>query len=295
MIAESQLATWTTQGASTSASATYASILAALRGRLPIPDTSFEVYLQGSYRNDTNVRGDSDVDVVAQLQTTFTFDLEQMLPSDRASWLASRPPGTYGWDAFRADVVAALASYYGSALVTERPKCVSVTGTSGRLNADVLVSLTHRRYRISGDYDEGVSFLAGSPRARIVNYPKQTYDHGVEKNGLTRTSGNYKPAVRMFKNARSAAVDRGLLRPEDAPSYFLQCLLYNAADASFRRPRWTDIWFGVIQSLLARIQSGPELISQNEITPLFGTGPDQWSRDSAVRTIDGLLDLWKSS
>ena len=31
-------------------------------------------YLQGSYRNDTNIRGDSDVDLVLELNSVFKHD-----------------------------------------------------------------------------------------------------------------------------------------------------------------------------------------------------------------------------
>jgi tRNA nucleotidyltransferase (CCA-adding enzyme) len=78
-IPESQLQTWSHQGAVTTAKTTHESIRNALAANTsPIRDKSYEVYLQGSYKNTTNIRGDSDVDVVAQLNSTFQDDLSAL-------------------------------------------------------------------------------------------------------------------------------------------------------------------------------------------------------------------------
>ena len=77
-IPESQLETWSHQGAITTAKATADSIKNALNSYINRPDgVEFEIYLQGSYKNDTNIRGDSDVDVVAQLNSTFYNNLSE--------------------------------------------------------------------------------------------------------------------------------------------------------------------------------------------------------------------------
>jgi len=67
-IPESQLERWANQGAVATAKLTADSIKRALNSFSGWPNgIKFEVYLQGSYKNNTNIRGDSDVDVVAQL------------------------------------------------------------------------------------------------------------------------------------------------------------------------------------------------------------------------------------
>ena len=75
-IPESQLETWAKQGAITTAKSTADSVKNALNSYNNWPNgIDFEVYLQGSYKNDTNIRGDSDVDIVAQLNSTFYSNL----------------------------------------------------------------------------------------------------------------------------------------------------------------------------------------------------------------------------
>ena len=105
-IAESQLETWANQGAITTAKATADSIKNALNSYGP-EGVDFEVFLQGSYKNSTNIRGDSDVDVVAQLNSTFYSNL-----SDEQKRILGITPASYGWSDFRADVLKALRNYY---------------------------------------------------------------------------------------------------------------------------------------------------------------------------------------
>lgn len=65
----------------------------ALRKYLPVEDikrryeiTSFqfpEIYLQGSYANSTNVKFDSDVDIVVQLNSVFWSDKTQLSDTEK--------------------------------------------------------------------------------------------------------------------------------------------------------------------------------------------------------------------
>ena len=103
-IPESQLETWANQGAITTAKATADSVKNALNSYSDWPNgVDFEVYLQGSYKNDANIRGDSDVDVVAQLNSTFYSNL-----SEDQKRILGLTPATYHLSDFRADVLKIL-------------------------------------------------------------------------------------------------------------------------------------------------------------------------------------------
>ncbi|MBW4626925.1 MAG: hypothetical protein KME49_15835 [Brasilonema octagenarum HA4186-MV1] len=64
-ISESQLQTWSNQGATVSAQQTHTSIRNALSNYQWISSVRYDAYLQGSYRNSTNVRGDSEKVAIA--------------------------------------------------------------------------------------------------------------------------------------------------------------------------------------------------------------------------------------
>ncbi len=70
-ISESQLVTWSHQGATTSSANTYNSIKTCIDGVNWNADISYDIYLQGSYKNSTNIRANSDVDVVIEFQSIF--------------------------------------------------------------------------------------------------------------------------------------------------------------------------------------------------------------------------------
>ena len=71
-ISEQQLQTWSHQGSVRGSSETYQVIKAALEDRsAPYAGHGFEVFLQGSYGNDTNIYAESDVDIVICLTEVF--------------------------------------------------------------------------------------------------------------------------------------------------------------------------------------------------------------------------------
>lgn len=99
-IAESQLEIWAKQGAITIAKSTADSIKNALNSSYSRPGgVDLEVYLQGSYKKETNIRGDSDVDVVALLNSTFYSNL-----SEDQKRILGLTPAIYHLSGFRADV-----------------------------------------------------------------------------------------------------------------------------------------------------------------------------------------------
>ena len=70
-ISEQQLSSWSSLGAQQGSAVTYKSIKLALERHNWPQGMDHHVYLQGSYTNHTNIRGDSDVDVVVETQSVF--------------------------------------------------------------------------------------------------------------------------------------------------------------------------------------------------------------------------------
>ncbi len=75
-IPESQLETWSHQGSITNSSNTYNTVKNVLEDSdAPYAAKDYEVFLQGSYGNDTNIWSESDVDIVIKLGSCFHSDL----------------------------------------------------------------------------------------------------------------------------------------------------------------------------------------------------------------------------
>lgn len=298
-IPESQLETWSHQGAVVSSAATYQSIQTALTASTsPVRGKNFEVYLQGSYKNDTNIRGDSDVDVVVQLNGTFGYDLSRLDSAQRDAFEQAYPiNATYRWADFRADVLEALRNYYGSAAIEEGDKALKLSPTSSRLGVDVIPALHFLRYtsfygpNIEGHID-GIKLWNPSQTQAIINFPKAHHANGVAKNSILQTKGWYKPTVRIFKNARTCLIERGMIADDLAPSYFVEGLLYNVPDAKFGNS-FEDTFVEAFNWLWSKAPVD-KLICQNAQLLLFGPAAEQWNINGAKQFLAALKQLWEN-
>jgi hypothetical protein len=250
------------------------------------------IYLQGSYRNATNIVGDSDVDVVVELESTFRRDVSRLDSTQEELQKSAYAPSNLTWADFRADVLQTLRDYYTPARVEESDKCVKVTFGLGRIAADIVPALQLRKY----DYfyttalqssTDGIYF-ENRARISITNFPKQHISNGEAKNGADRTNGWYKPTVRMFKNARNRLLNDNLLAEGDCPSYCIECLIYNAADYCFG-PTYQETYRKVLDYLWKLPFNST--LSQNGIIPLFGPSPVQWNMDTATKVLAALRNL----
>jgi len=229
-IPEAQLQTWANQGAIDSAQRTHISLRSALDAYKKWPTgVTYDTYLQGSYRNTTNIRGDSDVDLVAELTSVQYSNLTEAEKS-----LLKLEPAAYKGNDFRTDIISALTEYYGMQLVdTSGKKSIKVLPNSGRLKADVVVAVTYRYYENMRVRAEGMTFWTLPDWQQIVNYPKLHYENGANKNSEQKTHGWYKSTIRTYKNARNRIVEGKPYLRNRFPSYFLECLLYNVPDRKF--------------------------------------------------------------
>ena len=240
-----------------------------------------KVYLQGSYRNHTNIRGDSDVDIVVETSAVFQSNLT---PADKARLRLY--PGEYQWDGFRDQVKSALTTFYGARAVSEGNKCLKVAGSGNRLNADVVPCMTYRNYdKTLTSHAAGITF-----RTRfdiwIINYPKLHYDLGTLKNAAC--GENYRRNIRVFKNARNRAGN-------DFPSYFLECLLFNVPTDRFTNSH-ARTCEGALNYLVRAKNTGSlaAFVCGNGQQHMFGTALHQTSLESAHVLISSLVNLWNN-
>lgn len=279
-IPESQLEIFAKQGATVTAKLTADSVKNALNNYNGFPTNDYEVYLQGSYRNDTNIRGESDVDVVIQLNKTFYNNLNV-----EEKKLLRLEPAEYLYDNYYADVLKALEKYYGSQNVNASNKCIKIKANGNRLPIDVIVANEYRSYYLvkAETYIRGVHFFTKNGNREIINYPKQVYDNGVKKN--SETNGMFKPIVRIFKNMRVNA-------EVEAPSYFIQCLLYNVPNVYFKA-NYSDSVFAILEYLSTIDDASFAIFKcQHEMFYLFGLSDEQWNDISGRIFINDMIKFW---
>ncbi len=289
-----QLETWSHQGAMTTSSAAYNSIRnALLKASSPVSNRGIDVFLQGSYANDTNIYGDSDVDVVVLYPTTFHKDMRSLTPFQQQLHEQLFPPAEYTWVNLQTEVLAALRSHYGAAAVTQGQKSIKVVTSAGRRPSDVVPAVQFRRYATFVDRNNlsahwGIQFFDANSNP-IVNYPKYHIERGQAKNDWSRTRGQYKATVRVFKNLRNYMVDHNLIAADIAPSYMIECALHNVPDGLFVGT-FTESVPAIINYLANTPFAG--FMCQNGVTPLIGNDPTQWSETKFSTFVVAALHLW---
>jgi len=276
--------------------AAYTSIKAALaHERSRVRAMNPEIYLQGSYGNSTNIYADSDVDVVVQYNSAWYPDVSKLPAAQQQVYQSAYSNSAYVWKQFQADVIESLRAYYGVAAVVPGNKAIKVRVPNGR-TVDVVPAFQFRQYSLFQSpavelHIEGVRFEDKSGRV-VVNYPKLHIENGEAKNGQARTSGRYKQTVRMFKNARNCAIERRILAADAAPSYFIECVLYNVPDTYFSGARQVT-FSGIVDYLNSTLQVDGA-VCQNGQIKLFGNAAEQWDVAKGAALVSALISLWNN-
>ena len=134
-IPEAQLETWSHQGSITQSSTTYNSIKNVLEAvGTPYAGKNFEVFLQGSYGNDTNIYAESDVDIVIELDDCWHSDLSGLTDIEKAAYGQAYPSATYTRVDFKRDVMQVLTSAYRNQ-TTSGDKAIVVAANGNRRKA----------------------------------------------------------------------------------------------------------------------------------------------------------------
>jgi hypothetical protein len=207
-------------------------IRAAIRDCPVLSQRNIDVFAQGSYRNNTNVRQDSDVDICVRCMDTCFNDFSEVPGLTLQG--AGMVPATHSYPQFKNEVGAALVAKFGAKGVTRGSKAFDVHPTSYRVDADVVAVFEHRHhYR---DWQGRLAYLSGTEfhpdnGGQIINWPHQHYDCGVAKNKAT--GNRFKFITRVIKRLRNRMADEGIAAAKPIPSYFIECLVYNAPNDAF--------------------------------------------------------------
>lgn len=293
-IAESQLEVWAQQGSVPQSKSTYGTVKAVLESRAaPYFDLHYSTFLQGSYCNDTNVFAESDVDIVCCLHSTYYYDVNPLsnvvLPLLEAGFI----PAPVSYDMFKSKLLSHLRANFGNA-VEPAKKAIFIGASGARREVDVLLAAEYRKYynwnQLQGyQYIEGVCFWTSSGE-RIVNYPKQHSENCTAKHQAT--GGYFKPTVRILKNFRNRMADRGLIERSIAPSYFIECMLFNVPTYYFGGT-YTATVIGCLNWLAACDRTS--LQCANGMYRLFGSDTGvTWNTADFDRYLSAIQSAWNN-
>lgn len=292
-IPESQLETWSHQGSIAQSSETYNTIKNALEASgTPYAGKDYQVFLQGSYGNDTNIWAESDVDIVIVLNDCWRSDLTGLTEDQKAAYKQSFVDAPYADVQFKRDVLQVLTDKYGSD-VKGGDKAIAIAANANRRKADVIVAIQFRRYykfnnKSDQSYTEGICFWNKSGDL-IANYPKQHSANLTVKHQATDSW--LKPMIRVLKNLRGRLVDDGLIEAGVAPSYYLEGLLYNVPADKFITCH-EDCFVNAINWIRGEAKKS-DLVCANEQYYLLRDGFHTcWPAANAEKFLEAAVKLW---
>lgn len=246
-----------------------------------------QVILQGSYRNNTNVKRDSDVDVGVVCPEPFY----PFYPQGTDASTFGNKNSDYSYAEYRGEVEAALLAYFAQGAVSKGNKAFNVRESARQVEADVAAFLVHRRYSAGGSYVEGVELRpANAPNQRVINWPEHHYAQGVEKN--KQTGGRYKALVRGLKNIRNELVDSEKLDGRAITGFLIECLLAQVPNSTFGNDQYVTDLRGILLHLYRNTDTDAACASWTEVSGmklLFNSG-QKWTRAQAH---DFIIKAWQ--
>lgn len=200
-------------------------IKSAIDSSKELEDSTIEVFVQGSYANNTNVRTSSDVDVCVMLKSMFFTEY----PDGKSRKDYGFVEGTISFEEYKKRVKIAIEKKFGKENVSEGNKSLKIRSNSYHVNADVVVAFMLKDYRIINSFDpnryiEGTRFLS-SQGEQVTNYPKKHISNGKSKN--IHTNHRYKYLTRIFKRIRNNMVDDEKTNGDKISSFLIECLIWN--------------------------------------------------------------------
>jgi hypothetical protein len=218
----------------------------ALRSYEPLKARNIKIIPQGSYRNNTNVRQESDVDICACCMDPFFDDYTFANYGRLEAGVYAHP---YTYTEFKNDVQAALEAKFGKKGARRGDKAFDVHANTYRVDADVVPAFAYRQYQkkefnyflgtevTSYVEPEGTRFISDSGTA-VINWPEQHYANGVQKN--KDTGGRFKFIVRAVKRLKFYLISKDVKVADAVASYLIECLMYNVPDAVFAGDSYKD-------------------------------------------------------
>lgn len=208
----------------------------ALQNNASLAKYNYEVFGQGSYANDTNVRLNSDID----LNVMFTSEAYFTLPNGKTE----RDYGItlsdiLSFSDYKNLIERALVDAFGRQFVRRENKCIRILSTANRGECDVVPTFELRRYRENGGHISGVRLVTDANEI-VDGYPKQHSTNAVQKN--KETSRRFKRLTRVFKRIRHKMMEDKVSFPASITSFLIECLLWNVPNKLFNDAKsWTEM------------------------------------------------------
>lgn len=217
-----------------------------------LSNMDIEIFCQGSYANDTNVKSESDVDVCVMCKDVFHPIFSNGINKSFYKFKSCN----FNFHDFRNHVLKAIQQKFGCNSVDgSGNKSIKIDENTYHIKADVVPALQLRNYTNSYDFssfEEGTWIFANDGKITI-NYPKIHIDNGKEKN--KHTNLYYKKLVRVMKHIKNDMIEDGIADKRKISSFLVESLIWNIPNSIITGYcNWNDRVKAVIIYLLEEIE-----------------------------------------
>lgn len=261
----------------------------ALAAHEKLASMDITVFAQGSYRNKTNVKQDSDVDICVRLNSTFF----PTYPEGKNNADFGNSAGSITFAEYKNLVQKALTDYFGEDSVMRGDKAFNIHANTYRIDADVVATLEHRRYVLKPDgthyYLSGIGFDTDAGK-RILNWPNQHYDNGLKKH--EETARRFRKVIRILKRLRNEMQDEGITAADGIASCLIESLVWNVPDEGFGHETYREDVRYVLAYVFNNTRKDTDCSEWREVSRLkYLFRPTQpWTRDQAHTFISAAWD-----
>ena len=213
-----------------------------------------DIFGKGSYKNNTNVRLNSDMDICVVYTPTFQFDIHQGDTPEEHNITTKYDP--YTFSIFKSELTDLMKDKFGRTNVLTKNKCIHISENKYHSEIDVVPSWYFRDYKykyIPLQYTEGIVLWSDNSEM-VINYPNQHYDNGVNKNDRTRR--RYKCLVRIIKNLKIEMEESGYYNNPNITSFLIESLVYNMPNSNFLIESDYYDWNVIVKNFILFIYRG---------------------------------------
>ena len=260
-------------------------------------ESDVQIYIQGSYQNGTMVDELAKLEIVVEFGQNSFATLEK-LPKLKISriWsdeedgilvkkrVVSFKPNVH-LGIIKKILLESLMAQTGNDGIYNNSKSIYIPAyKSNKIPCEILPCYTLN----NTPGNESVIIYDAYINKYVAAFPKLHCKNLATKN--EETEGNFIQVVRIFRNIRDILIKNEVIKDSFAPSYFLECLLYNIPN---------ELYKGGLSSMILKILNYlincnlNDFICAHEQFKMFGNNSDAWTTYKARSFINLLSNVWE--
>ena len=232
---------------------------------------SVDIYLQWSYANSTNIKKDSDIDIIICNKNIYFSNIDRLTDIEKNKFNENWTQANYSFSQFKSDVKNYLQEKFPYK-VERKDKCIKINLQNERyVDVDVVPCFIHKRFykyisKFDNKYDEWIEFYSDKWES-IVSFPKTHKKNGETKN--QSTDGVYKDMVRIMKNSKKYLVDNWKMDEKFISSFMIECCIRNVSNNIFSWASYKNIVNNVMGNIYSDMQNLKQCENYREVCGLF--------------------------